>query len=369
MNKSTANSGAGTFEKGLTVLEAVERAAHPVTIQEVAAITGIQRLAVFRLLTTLEQRGYVRRGEDKRYRAASRRRTVLIGYAAPVTGNTFRQDLAASIQRAAAQAGMDLMVLDNAEDDEASVVRNAQTLVEAKVDVAMFFQPVESLGHMMADRLFSAGLPFITVERPIQGGVYFGANNYQAGRLAGLALGRYAIEKWRGRFDKVVLLEGAHTSTNVHARLAGVLVGLRELLGDMDESHVVHLHGKPHLDASRDSMAKLLRNLKRGTRLLVSGFNDLTAVGAMQAVRAAGCGKDVAIVGHNAMGEGRAEIRKPGSPFIASVAYFPERYGGKLVKLACQMMDGEQVPPAVYTDHIVLNNQNVDTYYPTTKPG
>lgn len=364
MNKSTGHSGAGTFEKGLTVLEAVERATHPITIQEVAAATGIQRLAVFRLLTTLEQRGYVRRSEDKRYRAASRRRRVLIGYAGPISGNTFRGDLLTSIQRAAGHAGMDLMVLENTEDDEAQVLRNAQTMVEAKVDVAMFFQPVESLGHMMADRLFSAGLPFITIERPIQGGVYFGANNYQAGRLAGLALGRYAMENWRGRFGRVVLLEGSHTSTNVHARLAGVLVGLREVVGEVDESQVVHLHGKPHLDVSRESMAQLLGQLKRGTRLLVSGFNDLTAVGALHAVRAAGCEKDVAIVGHNAMGEGRAEIRKPRSPFIASVAYFPEKYGDKLVRLACGIIDGEQVPPAVYTDHVVLDKANMNTYYP-----
>ena len=44
----------------------------------------------------------------------------------------------------------------------------------------MFFS-LQALGHMMADRLSAAGLPFITIERPIQGGIYFGANNYLAG--------------------------------------------------------------------------------------------------------------------------------------------------------------------------------------------
>ena len=72
----------------------------------------------------------------------------------------------------------------------------------------------------------------------------------------------------------------------------------------------------------------------------------------------------VAIVGHNAMQEGRREIRKPGSPFIASVAYFPERYGSKLVKLACGMADGETIPPAAYTDHVVIDRHNVDKLYP-----
>jgi ribose transport system substrate-binding protein len=356
--------GAGTLDKGLTVLEAVERAPHPMTIQQISASVGMQRLAVYRLLSTLEARGYVSRDSDKRYRATSRRRKLLIGYAAPLTGNTFRQDVAASIQNAAARAGVDVMLLDNGTEDAQQVLRNADTLVEARVDVAMFFQPAELLGHMMADRLMNAGRRFITIERPIAGGVYFGANNYQAGKLAGQALGRFARDNWRSRFDQVVLVEGAHTSTNVQARLAGVLVGLRDIIAVVDESKVVHLQGNADREASRVAMADLLRRVSGKARLLVSGFNDISAIGVLDAVRAAGREGTVAIVGHNAMKEGRLEIRKPGSPFIASVAYFPERYGERLVKLACAMVDGDPVSPAVYTEHAVLDRNNVDMVYP-----
>jgi ribose transport system substrate-binding protein len=362
--KTAPRAAAGTLDKGLTVLEAVEGAAHPVTIQELAASLGIQRLAVYRLLSTLEQRGYVARDSDKRYRATSRRRKLLIGYAAPLTGNTFREDVAASIQRAAAVAGVDTMLLDNAQDDAHQVMRNADTLVEARVDVAIFFQPVESLGHMMADRLSSAGRRFITVERPIAGGIYFGANNYQAGKLAGQALGRFARDHWRSRFDHVVLVEGAHTSTNVHARLAGVLVGLRDIFETVDESKVIHLHGNANRDASRLAMAELLARLNSRARLLVSGFNDLSAIGVVDAVCAARRERNVAVVGHNAMKEGRSQIRRAGSPFIASIAYFPERYGERLVKLASAMAGGESVAPAAYTEHAILDRNNVDLFYP-----
>lgn len=357
-------AGAGTLDKGLTVLEEVEAAAHPVGVQEIAGATGIQRLAVYRLLCTLEERGYVARDEAKRYRAMRRRRRLLIGYAGPLTGNTFREDVAASLQQAARAEGVDLMLLDNGVEDQEGVMRNAGTLVEARVDVAVFFQPVESLGHMMAARLSEAGRPFITVERPIAGGVYFGANNYQAGKLAGQALGRFARERWRGRFDRVVLVEGAYTSTNVQARLAGVLVGLRDLVGAVEESKVIHLHGNANREASRLAMAGLLRREEGRARLLVSGFNDISAIGVLDAVRAAKRDKWVAIVGHNAMREGRMEIRKTASPFLASVAYFPERYGARLVKLASAMAGGETVPPAVYTDHAVLDQENVDVLYP-----
>lgn len=367
MRKSSVKIGsyrAGTLDKGLTVLETVEKSPRPLTIQEVAAASRIQRLAVFRLLTTLEARGYVLRGEDKRYRSTARRRRIQLGYAGPMTGNWFRQDMAASIERAAAEAGMELVAADNREDDAEGALANARMLVERRVDVAMFFEPVESLGHMMADRFFSAGIPFITIERPIQGGVYFGANNYQAGKLAGVALGRFAKEQWRGRFDHIVLVEAGRTSTNVQARVAGVLVGLREVLGGIDESRILHVDGKAHLEASRDAMAALLPSIPSGAHLLISGFNDMSAVGALLAVRAAGREREVAVVGQNASREGRAELRRRGSRLIASVAYFPERYGDKLVRVAGTLAQGGQAPPAVYTEHLLLDRGNVDRVYP-----
>ncbi|MCL5746515.1 MAG: substrate-binding domain-containing protein [Acidobacteria bacterium] len=354
----------GTLEKGLSVLEAVERSAQPLTIQEIVRATGIQRVAVYRLLCTLEQRGYIARLENKKYRSMTRRRRVLLGYNAPLTGTPFRIDVTASVRQAAAEARVDLLVLNNSEADAEEAVHQAQVLLDAKADVALMFQPAEAIGHVVADRFFSAGMPFITIERPIHGGVYFGANNYQAGKMAGEALGRFALDCWKGRFDRVVLLEAGPTGTNVQARVAGVLVGLRAVAGRVEESQVVHLDGGAHLESSREEMMRLLRKVKPGTRLLVSGFNDRSAVGALEAVREAGRERDVAIVGQNATREGRAEIRNPESRLIASVAYFPERYGARLVRLALQILDREQVPPAVYTDHVLLDAHNVSKYYP-----
>jgi ribose transport system substrate-binding protein len=360
------SSQRGILDKGLTVLEAVERASAPLTIQEVAARTGFQRLAVARILQTLELRGYVRRGEDRRYSATLRRHRPRIGYFGPLRGNQFRVAVADSLRRAAAERGVDLTLLDHAEDDADAAAAHAHTLAgPPSVDVAIFFEPQEPIGHRVGSILFEAHVPFITVERPIDGGIYFGANNFQAGKLAGETLGRHAASRWAGRFDHLVLLEGPPTTTTVQARLAGVLVGLRSTLGGEDaEARVVHLEGGQHEESSREAMAVLLKGLPGRARLLVAGFNDLAARGALEAVRAAGRETHVAIVGHNAASEGRAALRRPGSPLIASIAFFPERYGARLIQLAESLIAGEPVPPAVYTDHRVLHAGNVDALYP-----
>ena len=58
------------------------------------------------------------------------------------------------------------------------------------------------------------------------------------------------------------------------------------------------------------------------------------------------------------------EIRQPHSRIIGSAAYMPERYGAQLVQLALQILAGEPVPPAVYTEHVFIDAENLDLYYP-----
>ena len=360
--------GFSTLDRGLTVLETVTKSAQPLTIQEVAKITGIQRLAVYRLLCTLEQRGYVVRDDAKQYRAASPQqslpRRVVIGYLAPLTGNSFRVDLATSLSAAARKAGVDLLPFDNRDEDSSMALENTTKMLTAGVDVAILFQPVESIGYIVADRIFGAQIPFITVERPIQGGVYYGANNFQAGKMAGVVLAQFARNVWNSRFDRVVLLETAQSNPNVQARVTGVLVGLKEVLGEIEESQVIHLDGRAHLESSQTAVKGLLKKMRAGTRLLMSGFNDMSAVGAIRAVREAKRENDVASVGQNAAREGQMEIRRKHSRMIASIAYFPEKYGSNLVRLALDLAAGRHTPPTVYTNHVALDRRNIDRFYP-----
>ncbi len=352
------------LDRGLFVWETIQASVHPLNIQEIAARTGVQRLAVYRILKTLESRSYVRRAADKRYVAVSRGRRPLIAYLAPLTGNRFRDAVTQSIQKAAAEANCDLLLMNNADEDGDALLANAAIVLERKPDMVLFFQPWERLGHLLANQLGQSGIRFVTVERAIPGGVYFGANNFVAGRLAGQALGQHARDLWRGRFDRVVLLEDSPNGSNLHARMAGMLTGIGEILGPVPESKVEHLYGERQVDTSRIALRKLVKGLPSKSRLLVLAFNDLTAVGAAQAVRETGRGDQIAIAGQNATEEGRRELCRDDSPLIATVAYFPERYGEKLMRLCRSMLAGEAPQAAVYTEHVVIHRNNVGRFYP-----
>ena len=70
------------------------------------------------------------------------------------------------------------------------------------------------------------------------------------------------------------------------------------------------------------------------------------------------------IVGQNAEPEARAELRSPNTRLIASVAFFPEKYGDGLLKLALDLLSRKAVPPAVFTTHQLITPDNVDHFYP-----
>ena len=76
-------------------------------------------------------------------------------------------------------------------------------------------------------------------------------------------------------------------------------------------------------------MEKLRRHLRESSarHVLVGAANDPSALGAVRAFQEAGRVATCAIVGQNAEPDARAELREERTPFIGSVAFFPERYG------------------------------------------
>ncbi len=356
----------GTFEKGLDVLETLERSHAPLRVQDVVELTSLDRAAVFRLLCTLEDRGYIERLPDKRYRAIGRRRRPRIAYVAQLWGNALRDAVTAGLQSAATQAEVDLLLVDVEDMDLQSQLSKVKELTDSGVGLVILFQRIGAMAHVLADHLIRAGVPVISVDSPIPGAFYFGGNNYRAGLLAGGALGQFSKKHWNSSFDQLLLLESSLSSHENEARLTGAVEGIREVLGEVPESKIKHIDGMAQREASRVACAKVLASLPVKSRVLISCLNDVSAIGALQAVRAAHYESRVAIVGQNGTAESRAELILPESPIIASVAYFPEKYGEKLMRLASGIIAHEKTPLAVYIEHVLLDHANVLQYYKAT---
>jgi len=180
--------------------------------------------------------------------------------------------------------------------------------------------------------------------------------------LGGRELGRWAKQHWGGQVDEMVMLELPRAGVIPRARLTGMLVGVREVLPGLEECPVSYVDGDGQFETSWKTMRKHLRDTAV-KRTLIGAINDASALGALRAYQEAGREEDCAIMGQNASPEGRDELRRS-TRFIGSVAYFPEKYGMGLLKLALDILSSKAVPPAMFVKHQLVTTRNVDQVYP-----
>jgi ribose transport system substrate-binding protein len=69
-------------------------------------------------------------------------------------------------------------------------------------------------------------------------------------------------------------------------------------------------------------------------------------------------------VSHGGGPEARRELRLPNTPLVATVAFFPEKYGESLLLLALDILNQRTTPPAVYMPVQILTRKNVGEFYP-----
>jgi ribose transport system substrate-binding protein len=350
---------------GSEVLSAFQQPGETLRLRDVMDRTGFAKGMCFRLLYTLRHCGFIEKVENNRYRLTGeirRRKRYRIGYAGQGQDSSFADEVRKGLVRAAERAQVELIVLDNRYQPRVAL-KNAQLMIRDGVDLVVEFQTDESVAPAIASAYHQARIPMIAIDIPHPGATYFGANNYEAGLLAGRQLARWARQRWSGHADQLLLLELARAGSVPAARLRGVVAGVREVVHEASEWPVVSIDGDGQFKTALERVRKHLRETS-ATRILVGAVNDPSALGAARAFQEAGRGDTCAIVGQNAEPDARAELRTDDSPLIASVGYFPERYGEGVIRLALDLLGRCATPPAVFVKHQLVTRANVDHLYP-----
>jgi ribose transport system substrate-binding protein len=242
-------------------------------------------------------------------------------------------------------------------------LRNADYLIREGVDIVIEFQTDEVIAPAIGSKYMEAAIPFIAIDIPHPGATYFGANNYRAGLLGGHYLGRWAKKHWSGEAEEILLIELQRAGSLPQARIRGMLTGIGEVMRIPETCRTVSIDGDGQFQTSLERVRKHLRESK-AKRVLVGAANDASALGTLRAFEEAGRAAECAVVGQNGESEARAEMRSPHSRLIASVGYFPEKYGDGLLRLALDLLARRPVAPAVFTNHQIITPENVDHFYP-----
>jgi ribose transport system substrate-binding protein len=332
-------------------------------LRDIVSRTGLPKGTVFRLLYTLHKEGWVGKAGPHAYRlhvSLPRKNRYRLGYAAN-SKDGFTRVVTESLIQAAEKSAIELIVLDN-RDDVAITLRNADWLIREKPDLVIEFQGDQSIADALSTRFLDAHIPMVAIDVPHSGAVYFGANNYQAGLIAGHYMGRWANQHCQTAAPELVLIGYQRAGPILLSRTKGMVAGFHDTW-DGESCSVVHLDSIGDFDSALEAMrVHLHRTPSRQT--LVGAVNDPAALAALQASADARRSGLCAVMGQNAEPEIRAELRRPGTKLLGSVAYFPEKYGQGIVALAQRMLSGSQVPPAVFTKHVLVTSENVDRIYP-----
>lgn len=347
------------------LLSAFRMPGETLALREISARSGLPKTMAFRLLYTLEKCGMIEKVGENLYQSCVRpwkQKLYRLGYAAQGTDYQFCNEVTASLLRAAAAEGIELICVDNRYSAKVAQ-RNADFLVREKVDLVIEFQTDEEVAPIVAAKYRDANIPLIAIDIPHPGATYYGANNYEAGLIAGRYLGRWVKENWNSEVEEFILLELDRAGQLPRMRLTGMLVGLNLALPSAKNCRITRLDGDGELGPSFEAVRKHLRTT-HSRRVLVGAINDPSALGALRAFEEAGRADSCAVMGHNASPEGRAELRRPHTRLLGSVAFFPERYGDDLIRVSLDILNHRPVPPAVFVEHKLVTPTTVDHFYP-----
>jgi len=273
-----------------------------------------------------------------------------------------------SFELAARTLPVDMLYFDNA-GDPARAIANADAGIAAKIDLLIEYNANADANAEIARRLSAASIPGLALVHPLPGAPLYGPDNRAAGRIAGRALGEFALETWPGeRVIGVLIGDLADPGPAILDRVQGITDGVHESLPLLDLAPL-DTGGQP---VRADALLTKFLQTQRGQRLLIATLDDLAAVYAKNAIEMNRRQSDCVIIsqGLDRNMHGSASEKKEidpnnrGSVVLGSVAYYMDRYGYDVLPLALRLLNDETLPPRTVTQHILVTAANVFREYP-----
>lgn len=283
-----------------------------------------------------------------------------IGYISLGESVPFVKLVSDGIREEAEAAGIDLVFCDS-EIDSATALACAQDFAVQGVEGVLNFQvDQESSPEICAAYGDVPTIAIDIVQDPCEV-AFMGANNLEAGRMGGQALGEYFQTEFDCEYDAYISLESTASGSANADRMGGYREGFEEFC-PIENERV--LDGADRTDPALTLMSDLLTAVP-GERLAVVAINEDGILGAIGAARTLGRETDLFYSGQGSDPSVWCEIQNNPN-YIASVAYFPERYGEILIPAITAILDGEEVETELFTEHEIVTSENIGDLYEVT---
>ncbi len=273
------------------------------------------------------------------------------------------------IKEQAEIAGLELVFCDS-KLDTPTALACAQQFAVQEVQGVLNFNVDEKASPQICEAYGNVPTIAIDIIQPPCQVAFMGADNHEAGRLGGAAIGKFAKETWDCDYTAYVSLESTGAKAASDARMGGYRDGFQEYCPIINEKIQPDVD---RTDKAIGTMSDVLTALP-GDRIVVVGINEDGIVGTIGAAATLGRSGDVYYSGQGADEFAWKEIACNPN-YIGSVAYFPENYGKTLIPAIIDILDGKAVTPdgaggtvpdRLLNQHVVVNKDNIRTIYPNT---
>jgi ribose transport system substrate-binding protein len=280
-----------------------------------------------------------------------------IAFVLKTLNNPFFIDMQKGAEDAAQKLGVKLTV--QAAEREVDVEKQMQiieNLIQSKV-TALCITPSGSKEVVPAIiKANKAGIPVLIVDTRVHqetlqaaGGKiagFIGSDNLEGGRVAG----EFTAKKLGGK-GKVAILEGIPGHETGDSRLKG----FREVIAKYPEIQIV---SSQTANWERDQGYNVFQNMLQANPGIQALFacSDLMALGALEAIAAAGKTGKIIVVGFDAFSEARDAVNK--GTMDATVAQSPYEMGKTAVENAVKVLKGEKIQEDISLGVELVSKEN-----------
>lgn len=255
-----------------------------------------------------------------------------IGLAVSTLDNPFFVDLADGAEEAAEEHGVDLTIVD-AGDDAATQMSSVEDLVVQGMDL-IAINPVD--GDAIVPAIEGADMmdiPVITVDRgaATDVAVHIASDNVEGGRMAAEYMADMLDNEGR-----VIELEGIPGTSAARERGEG----FNEIMNEIDGIEII---ASQPADFNRSEGMSVMEDLLEAHENIDAVFahNDEMALGAIEAIDAAGLNDEIMVVGFDAIDDALEAVEE--GTMAATIAQQPGEMGKLAVEMAVKLLDGEEV--------------------------
>ena len=289
---------------------------------------------------------------------------LTIGFTQLGLGVPFTEALQRGMEAAAKTAGVKLVTCDS-KFDAAAALECARQFRTQKVDGLVTFQAdAAAAANICAEGPKVPVIAIDIVQQPCQT-AFVGAANVYAGQIVGYALGQYFKKNFDCQYDGWLSLESLAVGVVNDQRMGGMREGFAKVCGQVKNLRVIDTGAGGQSDAAQRQVTDTLTALPGAKKVIVVGINEDVITGALAAARSQNRTDDLYIGAQNFDPSNCQIWTAP--HFIATAAYFPERYAELIIPNLIKAVKGQTIAKQILVPHEVITKDNMNSIYPEAK--